>query len=89
MAVIIQTYCTNKNSRVFTNDQTMLPAPAAHCSAVGSPTTVKLWLEQFARETGADEMILAGQIYDHTARRHSFEIAAAVRERSVPAANHR
>jgi len=74
-------------------DQVWLPHERAHvermtrCSAVGSPTTVKHWLEQFARETGADEMILAGQIYDHAARRHSFEIAAAVSERSVPAAN--
>ena len=76
-------------------DGVWLPHERAHvermtrCSAVGSPTTVKLWLEEFARETGADEMILAGQIYDHTARRHSFEIAAAVHERTVPVANSR
>ena len=56
------------------------------CSAVGSPETVRRWLAQFAAETGADELILAGQIYDHAARRRSFEIAAAVRGSPVPVA---
>ncbi|HEX4609332.1 MAG TPA: LLM class flavin-dependent oxidoreductase [Urbifossiella sp.] len=46
------------------------------CSAVGSPEMVKRWLEEFVAETRADELILAGQIYDHPARRRSFEIAA-------------
>ena len=48
------------------------------CSAVGSAETVRRWLEGFVAETGADELILAGQIYDHAARLRSFEIAAAV-----------
>jgi luciferase family oxidoreductase group 1 len=55
------------------------------CSAVGAPETVRRWLERFAAETGADELILAGQIYDHAARRRSFEIAAAARREPVPA----
>jgi len=55
------------------------------CSAVGSRESVKRWLEQFAEETGADEMILAGQIYDHAARLHSFEIVAEIREIASPA----
>jgi luciferase family oxidoreductase group 1 len=55
------------------------------CSAVGAPETVRRWLERFAAETQADELILAGQIYDHAARRRSFEIAAAVRREPVPA----
>jgi alkanesulfonate monooxygenase SsuD/methylene tetrahydromethanopterin reductase-like flavin-dependent oxidoreductase (luciferase family) len=38
------------------------------CSAVGSPETVRLWLERFVGETDADELIVAGQIYDHPAR---------------------
>jgi alkanesulfonate monooxygenase SsuD/methylene tetrahydromethanopterin reductase-like flavin-dependent oxidoreductase (luciferase family) len=49
------------------------------CTAVGSAATVRNWLERFATETGADELILAGQIYDHAARLRSFEIAASVR----------
>jgi alkanesulfonate monooxygenase SsuD/methylene tetrahydromethanopterin reductase-like flavin-dependent oxidoreductase (luciferase family) len=55
------------------------------CSAVGSPETVRRWLTQFAAETGTDELILAGQIYDHAARLRSFEIAAGVHAWSVPA----
>jgi alkanesulfonate monooxygenase SsuD/methylene tetrahydromethanopterin reductase-like flavin-dependent oxidoreductase (luciferase family) len=49
------------------------------CSAVGSPDTVRHWLERFADETGADELILAGHIYDHAARLRSFELAAGPR----------
>ena len=51
------------------------------CSAVGSPTTVKRWLEAFARETQADELIVAGHIYDHAARLHSFNLVADLRQR--------
>ena len=58
------------------------------CSAVGSPETVRPWLEQFAAETQADELILAGQIYDHAARLRSFEIAAAVVAGPAPAVAH-
>ncbi|MDB5312221.1 MAG: limB 2 [Gemmataceae bacterium] len=73
-------------------DRVWFPHERAHvermtrCSAVGSPETVRRWLEQFAGETGADELILAGQIYDHSARLRSFEIAAAIHERTVPVA---
>jgi luciferase family oxidoreductase group 1 len=49
------------------------------CSAVGDAGAVKRWLERFAEETRADELILAGQIHDHAARLRSFEIAAAAR----------
>ena len=49
------------------------------CSAVGSPDTVRGWLERFAAETQADELIVAGQIYDHAARVHSFELVAGLR----------
>jgi alkanesulfonate monooxygenase SsuD/methylene tetrahydromethanopterin reductase-like flavin-dependent oxidoreductase (luciferase family) len=36
-------------------------------------------LAAFIAETGADELILTSQIYDHTARLRSFEIAAEIR----------
>lgn len=45
-------------------------------STVGSPTTVKSGLVRIIAETRADELILTAQIYDHTARLRSFEIAA-------------
>jgi len=45
-------------------------------SAVGSPETVRRRLGELLDETGADEVILTAQIYDHAARLRSFEIAA-------------
>jgi luciferase family oxidoreductase group 1 len=47
-------------------------------SAVGSPETVRNALEGLLAETGADEFIATAQIFDHTARLRSFELAAAV-----------
>ncbi|MGA0795479.1 MAG: LLM class flavin-dependent oxidoreductase, partial [Quisquiliibacterium sp.] len=48
------------------------------CSFVGSPDTVRAGLEKFIEQTGADELIVSGPIYDHAARLRSFEIAAAL-----------
>ena len=45
-------------------------------SIIGSPETVKRKLEKFVDETNADEIMVNGQIYDHQARLHSFEIIA-------------
>lgn len=45
-------------------------------SAVGSPDTVRQSLEAMLAATGADEIIITAQIYDHAARLRSFEIAA-------------
>ncbi len=44
----------------------------------GSPLTVRRRFEQILAETGADELMISGQIFDHTARLRSFEIAADV-----------
>ena len=44
----------------------------------GSAASVRSRLKQIIAQTGADELMLAGQIYDHSARLRSFEIAAAV-----------
>jgi len=46
------------------------------CTVVGTPDTVKAGIAAFATRTGADELMLTGQIYDHQARLRSFEIAA-------------
>jgi luciferase family oxidoreductase group 1 len=56
------------------------------CSVVGSPETVRQGLEAFIAQTGADEIMVAGNIFDHAARVHSFEIAAEAHQRSSPAA---
>ena len=57
------------------------------CSVVGSPETVRRGLQALVEKTGADELIMAGQIFDHKARLRSFEIAAqAAREVQISAA---
>jgi luciferase family oxidoreductase group 1 len=48
-------------------------------SFVGSAETVRRDLSAFIRQTEADEVILASQIYDHRARLRSYTIAAEVR----------
>jgi luciferase family oxidoreductase group 1 len=45
-------------------------------SVVGSPETVRQGLESFVSETGADELMVTSQIFDHAARLRSFEILA-------------
>jgi luciferase family oxidoreductase group 1 len=45
-------------------------------SIVGSRETVRQGLQAFVERTRVDELMLTGQIYDHAARLHSFEIAA-------------
>lgn len=49
-------------------------------SAVGSPASVRRRLESVIAETGADEIIVTGQIHDHAARLRSFEIVAQARD---------
>jgi luciferase family oxidoreductase group 1 len=49
---------------------------ALTCSVVGSAETVKRGLHAFIDRTGADEIMVAGQIFDHAARLHSFKITA-------------
>jgi luciferase family oxidoreductase group 1 len=44
----------------------------------GSAATVRRRLEEIVAETRADELMIAGQIFDHGARLRSFEIAAAI-----------
>ena len=51
-------------------------AHALTCSVVGSPETVRRGLQAFMEQTGADEVIVANQIFDHSARLRSYEIAA-------------
>lgn len=45
-------------------------------TVVGSPEEVRAGLAAFAARTGADELIVSAQIYDHAARLRSHEIAA-------------
>ncbi|HEX8308532.1 MAG TPA: LLM class flavin-dependent oxidoreductase [Allosphingosinicella sp.] len=46
------------------------------CSAVGDGATVREKIEGFVERTGADELMITSQIYDHRARLRSYEIVA-------------
>lgn len=48
------------------------------CSAVGAPARVAAGIRAFIARTGADELMITSQVYDHGARLRSFEIATEV-----------
>jgi luciferase family oxidoreductase group 1 len=48
------------------------------CSAVGSPETVSRQLQAFIARTGADELMITSQIFEHAARLRSYEITADI-----------
>ena len=78
---------------VASMDGLWTPAEQAHvkrmtaCSAVGSPDSVGQALEAIAESTGADELIVTSQVYDHVARLHSFELVAGTRSSSYLASS--
>jgi alkanesulfonate monooxygenase SsuD/methylene tetrahydromethanopterin reductase-like flavin-dependent oxidoreductase (luciferase family) len=49
---------------------------ALSCSAVGSPASVKAAVENFVKHTGADELMVTSQIFDHKTRLRSYELLA-------------
>src|SRR5271165_1104735 len=53
-------------------------ADALGCAIVGGPDTVRDGLDDFIRRTGADELMVAANIFDHGKRKRSFEILAEV-----------
>ena len=57
-----------------------LLASVLPCSAIGSPASVRRKLAEFIASTGADELMITSNIFDHAARLRSYEIAADVRE---------
>jgi luciferase family oxidoreductase group 1 len=49
-------------------------------AVVGSPDLVRQGLESFVAATGADELMITAQIFDHQARLRSFELTAQARD---------
>jgi luciferase family oxidoreductase group 1 len=45
-------------------------------SIIGSPDTVRSGLDALVAETGADELIVVSDVYDHAKRLRSFELIA-------------
>ncbi len=48
------------------------------CSAIGAPDTVAVQLKAFLDKTGADELMITSNMFDHAARLRSYEITAEV-----------
>jgi luciferase family oxidoreductase group 1 len=51
---------------------------ALACAIAGSAATVRDGLDAFIRRTGADEVMVTANIFDHDKRKRSFEIVAEV-----------
>ncbi len=61
-------------------------AQSLSCAIVGAPATVRQGLADFIARTGADELMITAQIFDHAARLRSFEITEAARRELAEAA---
>jgi len=57
------------------------------CSAIGAPDTVAGQLEAFIAKTGADELMITSNMFDHAARLRSYEITAQIRDAMQGPAN--
>jgi alkanesulfonate monooxygenase SsuD/methylene tetrahydromethanopterin reductase-like flavin-dependent oxidoreductase (luciferase family) len=59
------------------HDHRLLLDSLLSCSAIGSPDTVRAATTAFIERTGADELMVTSQIFDHQARLRSYELLAA------------
>jgi alkanesulfonate monooxygenase SsuD/methylene tetrahydromethanopterin reductase-like flavin-dependent oxidoreductase (luciferase family) len=51
--------------------------------AVGAPATIKPRLDALLAATKADELMVTSMIFDHAARKHSYELLAQAFELTV------
>lgn len=58
---------------------------ALSCAVVGAAETVRVGVDAFIERTGADELMVTAQIFDHAARKRSYAILAGVREEPASA----
>jgi luciferase family oxidoreductase group 1 len=49
-----------------------------HYAITGAPPTVRAGLDRFLEATGVDELMITTHVFDHAARRRSFELVAEV-----------
>jgi len=59
-------------------------ADALGAAIVGGPNTVRREFEEFIRRTGADELMVTANVFDHGKRKRSFEIVADVHGAMTP-----
>ena len=54
------------------------------CAVVGGSETVRRGLDNLIASTGADELMITANIFDHEKRKRSFEIVAEVHGGMTP-----
>jgi luciferase family oxidoreductase group 1 len=59
---------------------------ALACAVIGAPDTVREGLVAFIQRHRPDELMLTANVFDHAARKRSFELAMRVREELVASA---
>jgi luciferase family oxidoreductase group 1 len=62
---------------LWTDSEKFLVESRLGVAVVGGPETVRRKLERFLANTGADELIFVSDLYEHSLRLRSFEIAAS------------
>jgi luciferase family oxidoreductase group 1 len=75
-----------RNDLPLTPGERHMLAEALSCSFVGGPETVRRQLRDFVDRTGADELMVTSQIFDHAARLRSYTLLADVRDTVLRAA---
>jgi luciferase family oxidoreductase group 1 len=65
----------------WTPPEKLMVERALACAVVGAAGTVQDGIAAFIARHRPDELLLTANVFEHAARRQSFEIAAAVRER--------
>ena len=69
----------------WTPPEKLMVERALACAVVGAADTVEDGIEAFIARHRPDELLITANIFEHAARRHSFEIAATVRDRLMAA----
>jgi alkanesulfonate monooxygenase SsuD/methylene tetrahydromethanopterin reductase-like flavin-dependent oxidoreductase (luciferase family) len=58
---------------------------ALSCAAIGGPAKAARQLNDFVERTGADELMVTSQIFDHRARLRSYELLMEAVRQPEPA----
>jgi luciferase family oxidoreductase group 1 len=69
----------------WTPPEKLMVERALACAVVGAAATVEEGIEAFVARHRPDELLITANVFEHEARRHSFEIAASVRDRLMAA----
>jgi luciferase family oxidoreductase group 1 len=69
----------------WTPPEKLMVERALACAVIGAAGTVKDGIAAFIARHRPDELLITANVFEHAARRSSFEIAAAVRDRLLAA----